>query len=1481
MPGAIRQLAARHATRVQDLVCRALGAAQWQFLITGPAIPTIRFKFVKKLTILCLVVFMGASTLIGRAQPAEIDVNAGQPLHPISPYLTGACLEDVNHEIYGGLYSQMIFGESFQEPAPAEPLTGFSEYGGIWLVTNSALLSINGTGPKLMDNNVTQSSGDLKVQLQFAANEGGDAGFIFQVSQPGVGADVFTGYEVSLAPAGNVVLGRHRQNWESISQVAYAVPTGQWINLEVKYTNAAITVLVNGSRLIQYTDTQFPLTNGQVGLRNYQQDVQFRSFQINGANVPFGYDATNWPGAVSGMWTSVVTGSASGQCALETTNLFVGKQSQVITFTNGTGSLGIANQGLNHWGMAFVGGNEYTGFVDVQAAAPTFVWVALESGDGSTVYAQQSLAVTSDNWQHLDFTLTPSASASGGRFTIKLEQPGSVTVGYAFLEPGPWGQFQGLPVRKDVAEGLINQGVTVLRYGGSMVNAAGYRWTNMIGPRELRPPYAGTWYPYASDGWGIPDFLNFCQAAGFLAVPDFNINETPQDMANFMQYANGSTNTVWGARRAADGHPQPYGLKYLELGNEERVDSTYYQKFSALALAIWAADPNITLVVGDFSYHQVITNPFSFSGADSGITTLAAQQQILQLARQNNREVWFDVHVWDNGAAVDPSLTAMFSYDDALAQIAGGANYKVVVFELNAENHTQARALGNALAINAAERDGRLPIVTSANCLQPDGQNDNGWDQGLLFLNPSQVWLQPPGYVTQMYAGNYQPQEVWSRVTDPNHDLDVASERSMDGSQLVLKVVNLNSASEAALINLFGFVPTNSLATVTVLSAPLTATNNAQAPSSVASVTTNWPHNFSNNAVLYTFAPNSVTTLLFQGRLTGTTPPVLKHRYSFNGPAGGAIITDSVGGQNGRFSGSGGGLDGNGNLVFNGTDGYVDLGPDLISGYTNLTVEAWINKNPNDAAHARLFDFGDTDNNGEGAYGLDFSPQAGGGSCFEVFSTDPGTTGAQQLPGPSLAGTGLMQVVAVYDPQLTCANIYTNGALAAIGSINIPFSSLVDAHDYLGRSGYSGDPYLSGSIREFRVYSGDMGAVQVALDYAAGPGYVDTNFAGLTNLALSVASPVKVGQTVMATVTASYQDGQGINVASGHPSLQSGNTSVVAVGSNLTLTAVSPGTSTVVAGYGGLYATQTVTVLPLPVVLLHRYSFVSDASDSVGGPAWKGTLKAPNGGAPATISHGLILPGNQHGGFGYSGYVSMPAGILTNTASLTVECWVTQNQANGWAEIWDFGVNGNENFALIPFPENNNADVEVAFNPNNNDIYTASSVSIPNWAEQYVCVTFNNLTLTANLYANGTLVASQPYPDATYCPGGIGGAGGTTQNLLGNDVYGDSQFSGTVYELRIWNGALSSSQVLADYAAGPEMVPAIPPPLSIAQLGNAVILSWPATAAGYTVQTSTTLGAATDWAALPDTPAPVLSNATYQITLPVTNQAAFYRLSNL
>jgi hypothetical protein len=628
-------------------------------------------------------------TMFGQAKGATIVVNADQVLHTNSPYLTGACLEDVNHEIYGGLDSQMIFGESFAEPAS---------------------------------------------QLE----------------------------------------------------------------------------------------------------------------------------------SVSSMWRPIRQGETKGMFSLTSTDAFSGSQSQQITFTSGAGEIGIENQSLNRWGMNFVSGKNYDGYVWARAESPTKLFVALEGRDGSTVYAEKSLELKAGDWQRLDFKLTPKATDPAGRFAIKLKQPGSVTIGYAFLQPGSWGRFKNLPVRQDVAQGLLRQGVTVLRYGGSMVNNPQYRWKKMIGPRAQRPPYAGHWYPYSSNGWGIFDFLNFCEAAGFLGIPDFDINESPADMADLMDYLQGAPDSEWGKRRAADGHPAPYRLKYIELGNEERVDDDYFKKFQAVAEVIWAKDPAIILIVGDFSYHKIITDPFHFSGADSGITTLAAQQKILRLAKQHGREVWFDLHVWTENPPSDGSLWGMFSYADALDKIADGAKHKVVVFELNANNHSQRRALANALAINAIQRDGRLPITCSANCLQPDGQNDNHWDQGLLFLNPSQVWLQPPGYVTQMYSENYQPIEVRSRVSGSSNDLDVGSQISRDGQTLVLEVVNPGGEVAPASIRIQGYSPAHPAADVEVLSGALDESNTATMPRQIQPMQKKWQPIYNNGETKYDFQPHSITVLKFK-----------------------------------------------------------------------------------------------------------------------------------------------------------------------------------------------------------------------------------------------------------------------------------------------------------------------------------------------------------------------------------------------------------------------------------------------------------------------------------------------------------------------------------------------------------------------------------------------------------------------------------------
>jgi alpha-L-arabinofuranosidase len=802
------------------------------------------------------------------AEEVRISVAADQVAGQVTRHLTGACIEDVNHEIYGGIYSQMIFGESFQEPPVSAPVKDFKAFGGQWTVRDGSVESAAAEGSKLMSDHRSMADGSISVEMKFANRKEGNAGLIARVNRPGVGADRFIGYEISLDPSRQIVrLGKHRFNFELIEDAPCEIPVDKWNPVEVKFNGSKIEILVSGKSAIQRDLGDDSLPAGAVGLRNWNLDSAYRNLSVKTGekSESLAFAQGDESQQISGMWRAVCTGTAKGKFSIVAEKPFIGKQSQQIAFASGEGTFGIENQGLNRWGMGYVADKPYEGYVWVRTEKPVKVIAALESRDGAKRYAETTIDIAAGDWKRIDFKLTPSVTDKAGRFSLLLNQPGTVEIGHAFLQPGDWGRFKGLPVRRDVAEALIDQGITVLRYGGSMINHPEYRWKKMYGPRDRRPPSPGTWYPYSTNGWAIPDFMDFCEAAGFEYIPDLNVNEKPEDIADFMDYAKGSAETEGGRRRIADGRKEPYKLHYLELGNEEAVNEEYAAKFEKLAKVIWTKDPNAIVVVGDFGYSDKITDPAHITGNWAGITNLAGQQRILKFAKENNREVWFDLHVnTEFPEKQNASLIGMLSFIDALTKMADGAKFKVVIFEYNAGNHAQKRALSNALTTNHLERDGRLPIITSANCLQPDGQNDNDWDQGLLFLDPSQVWLQPPGYVTQMFSRNYQPKVVKCEVAGGSGDLDVTVKRSEDGKTLVLQAVNIGDKPIEAKLQIAGFSPGKETAQVTELSGPMEAVNTAENPKTITPKQIEWKHKFKDGATSYSFPPRSFSVMRFE-----------------------------------------------------------------------------------------------------------------------------------------------------------------------------------------------------------------------------------------------------------------------------------------------------------------------------------------------------------------------------------------------------------------------------------------------------------------------------------------------------------------------------------------------------------------------------------------------------------------------------------------
>lgn len=318
-----------------------------------------------------------------------------------------------------------------------------------------------------------------------------------------------------------------------------------------------------------------------------------------------------------------------------------------------------------------------------------------------------------------------------------------------------------------------------------------------------------------------------------MGIPTLSVDESPQDVLDFLDYTLGDGTTVWSKRRVADGHVGPYPLTHLQLGNKERVDDAYWKKFEPIARAVWAKHPGLVLIVGDFGYKSPIVDPFNLPDSDSGITSLAAHQKLLGLAKELNQEIWFDIHVWTEELKPVGPRRPWQTYVDAIEKLADGARHRVAIFEFNANRHTQQRALANAQAIIEVQRDGRLPFVASANCLQVDGQNDNGWDQGLLFLNPQKAWLQPPGYVWQMISRAYQPKSIECRVGDST-TVDAVATLSDDGKSLVMQVVNLSGAPADVEVSAGDWPLAEARVDARTLAAALDAANSADDSARVA-----------------------------------------------------------------------------------------------------------------------------------------------------------------------------------------------------------------------------------------------------------------------------------------------------------------------------------------------------------------------------------------------------------------------------------------------------------------------------------------------------------------------------------------------------------------------------------------------------------------------------------------------------------------------
>ena len=755
---------------------------------------------------------------------SSLKVDAAKVVNRVSPWMVGSCIEDVNHEIYGGLYAQLIFGESFEEPPGRSGLPGWRAFGGEWSAKDAGYSVKADQGAKSVRAAPVVADGFVSCEVRLADAKGGNAGLILRVQEPAMGADAWVGYEVSLSARNqNVMLGRHRHDFHMLKEAPAAVEPGRWHRLRVALAGATIRVFVDGAKApaISFDDPE-PIHSGRVGVRTWESDASFRNLVIETADGDVSDRFEPGPDdpsrGLSANWDLVREGETSPRLAWDDDRPFNGAHSQRIE-VGGSGAVGIANAGLNRWGLATREGRTYRGRCTLRKSGEARVWATLQSADGTRTYAKAPISDIGREWSRHDFSLKTDATDPAARFVLWVDGPGTVGVDQVYLSGTGDDLFEGLPVRGDIARALKKQGLTALRYGGLMVNAPEYRWKSMIGDPDKRPPYKGYWYPQSTNGFGIEEFVQFCQAAQFEPVVAINVEETPEDAADLVDYLNGPVSTKWGRRRAENGHAEPYGVRYIELGNEEKTDDHYLERFQILHAAMRPRDPKLGLVIAAWWEPD---NPVS---------------KKLVRALQGKASLW-DVHVGgDNpreGAAVDATFTRM---ERLVQEWAPGTSLKAGVFEENGGKHDLARALGHAGILNATQRHGDFVLFDCpANCLQAVGQNDNGWDQGQLFYTPDRVWGMPPYHAQRMAAENHLPCRVASEVQSPGNDLDLTATRDEAGASLVLKVVNAGNSPHLAAIAIEGFGPIAPEGRATTLSGSFQDVNPPDAPDRIRPV---------------------------------------------------------------------------------------------------------------------------------------------------------------------------------------------------------------------------------------------------------------------------------------------------------------------------------------------------------------------------------------------------------------------------------------------------------------------------------------------------------------------------------------------------------------------------------------------------------------------------------------------------------------------
>ncbi|MFJ5222915.1 alpha-L-arabinofuranosidase C-terminal domain-containing protein [Streptomyces sp. NPDC088400] len=353
----------------------------------------------------------------------------------------------------------------------------------------------------------------------------------------------------------------------------------------------------------------------------YAELVQNRSFEYSTADNASYTPMTAW--TPTGTGTAAAVGDAG--------RLGERNRTYLRLDLDGTDAgTGVVNSGYST-GIAVAKGKRYdfSVWARTDRAAGTPLTVALRSADGTALASPSRVTARGDRWTKYTGTLTATATDSAGRLAVTAGGTGTVRLDMVSLFPGDTYKGRANGLRKDLAEKIAALRPGFLRFpGGCLVNtgshegydeASGwqrkrsYQWKDTVGPVEQRATNANFWGYNQSYGLGYYEYFQYAEDIGAMALPvvpalvtgcgQNKATDDPallkrhiQDTLDLIEFANGPATSTWGRKRAEMGHPRPFGLTHVEVGNEENLPDAFFERFTQFRKAIEAAHPDITVI---------------------------------------------------------------------------------------------------------------------------------------------------------------------------------------------------------------------------------------------------------------------------------------------------------------------------------------------------------------------------------------------------------------------------------------------------------------------------------------------------------------------------------------------------------------------------------------------------------------------------------------------------------------------------------------------------------------------------------------------------------------------------------------------------------------------------------------------------------------------------------------------------------------------